>query len=324
MSATLPAGITLRPWREGDDLRLLELWGDPDTPQQHQDRTLLSVSREPGAPGEPFSVCLVAEDGGVPVAAGAVASSKVHPQRLWLYVETAREQRRRGIATALVAGLREAAAFFGPQELKSRYALGAGERSGSEAPAEGFLHSLGMRPLQRSRRIGVGPGSLALPSAETVDDQPAIEDLATGSVELTQAVVAFYTAVHDWDPAEMTVGRAQQQLLAETTGASGAVVLRDRPKAEGGTIQSFAISYTPERTEDPADVLLGWNPLLDGHAATEAVFTLLSLLTAQYPVQLEVDDAMGPLLTVVDPLVTTGHAQVLLDTRIWATDAAQQ
>ena len=106
MSTTLPAGITLRPWQEGDDLRLLEIWGDPDTPQQHQDRTLLhesldpqaatavseilddgpvtSAGTSPAASGEGWSVCLVAEDDGVPVAAGTVATSRVHPQRLWL------------------------------------------------------------------------------------------------------------------------------------------------------------------------------------------------------------------------------------------------
>ena len=37
-SMDLPAGVTLRPWAEGDDLRLLEVWGDPADVQQHQDR----------------------------------------------------------------------------------------------------------------------------------------------------------------------------------------------------------------------------------------------------------------------------------------------
>lgn len=357
MSTTLPAGITLRPWQEGDDLRLLEIWGDPDTPQQHQDRTLLhesldpqaatavseilddgpvtSAGTSPAASGEGWSVCLVAEDDGVPVAAGTVATSRVHPQRLWLYVETAREQRGRGIGSALVTALQRAASLAaaagrdlrsetsGAVELKTRFAVGTGEKSGAEQATEAFLTGFGLAPLQRSRRIAVGPGALALPHMESEADQPAVEDLATGSVELTQAVAAFYTAVHTWDPAQMSVGRAQQLLLADSTGASGAVVLRDRPKTEGGTIQAFAISYTPERTDDPADVLLGWNPELDQQTATQAVRTLLSLLTTQYAVQLEVDDSMTALLPVVEPLVESGHAQVLLDTRIWATDAEQ-
>ncbi len=78
-------------------------------------------------------------------------------------------------------------------------------------------------------------------------------------MELTQLVVDFYNAVHDWDRAEMTVGKAQQLLLAPETGASGAVVLRSVSGEDEGKkpILAFAISYTAERTEDPADVLLG-------------------------------------------------------------------
>ena len=82
-------------------------------------------------------------------------------------------------------------------------------------------------------------------------------EAATGSVELTRAVADFYNSVHVWDRADMTVGRAQQMLLSESAGAGGAVVLRSAPKAEGGTIQAFAVSYTHERTDAPADVLLG-------------------------------------------------------------------
>ena len=62
------------------------------------------------------------------------------------------------------------------------------------------------------------------------DDGPQLEEAATGSVELTQAVTDWYNAVHVWDPAEMSLGQAQQFLLADTAGAGGAVVLRDKPK----------------------------------------------------------------------------------------------
>ena len=41
---------------------------------------------------------------------------------------------------------------------------------------------------------------------------------------------------------------------------AGAVVLRDTPKEEGGTIRAFAVSYTAERQDAPADVFLGWDP----------------------------------------------------------------
>lgn len=343
----LPAGVTLRPWAEGDDLRLLELWGDPTDAQHHQDRAMLRPSST--RPDEPWARCLVAEDEGIPVAAAVVYASSVHPQRLWFYAETTREQRGRGIATALTGALRaEAAAALSAgtvvtTELKARFAAvdsgvpettpseaTASEATASEAgaavpepaehPAAAFLADQGFAPLQRSRRIAVGPGVITAPELDGTG--LAVEELATGSVELTQAVAAFYEATHGWDPAEMTVGRAQQLLLGPSTGASGAVVLRPRPKDQGGNIDAFAISYTPERSEDPTDVLLGWNPELAPADAQAAAASLLALLTAQYPVQLEVDEAMEVLTPVLDRLVASGHARVLLDTRIWATDAS--
>lgn len=330
----LPAGVTLRPWAEGDDLRLLEVWGDPTDAQHHQDRAMLRPSSL--RPDEPWARCLVAEDEGIPVAAAVVYASSVHPQRLWFYAETARDQRGRGIATALTGALRveaEAARSAGTVvtgELKARFAVVPTELPESAAdaaaldpadhPAAAFLAGQGFAPLQRSRRIAVGPGSITAPELDGTG--LAVEDLATGSVELTQAVAAFYEATHGWDPAEMTVGRAQQLLLGPATGASGAVVLRQAPKDRGGAIDAFAISYTPERSEDPTDVLLGWNPELAPADAQAAAVALLALLTTQYPVQLEVDDAMDVLAPVLDRLVATGHARVLLDTRIWATDAS--
>lgn len=319
-----PAGITLRPWAEGDDLRLLETWGDPADPQQHQDRALLRPSAD-GEGGGGWVRCLVAEDDGVPVAAAAVSTSRVHPQRLWFYAETAASERRRGIGSMLLNALRAEAEVSvedtGTAELKTRLAVEhEGEVPAGAEATQGFLAAHGFREVQRSRRIVVGPQVLAPP--ELQEGGMTLEEAATGSVELTQAVAVFYQAVHDWDPAEMTVGRAQQVLLGPQTGASGAVVLRTRPKAKGGTVSAFAISYTPERTDDPTDVLIGWDPELPAADAQFAAGSLLAMLTAQYPVQLEADDAMTALTPMLDQLLTTGHARVLLDTRIWATDGA--
>ncbi|NUL43892.1 GNAT family N-acetyltransferase [Cellulosimicrobium funkei] len=336
----LPAGVSLRPWAEGDDLRLLELWGDPTDPQHHQDRAMLRPSSD-----SPWARCLVAEDEGIPVAAAVVYASSVHPQRLWFYAETARELRGRGLATALLTALRaeaegaRAEGMLATAEFKTRFAV-ASEVAASTVPdtapdaaldtepepdagamahpAEPFLVWQGFAPLQRSRRIAVGPGVIKAPELDGTG--LAVEDLATGSVELTQAVAAFYAATHDWDPSDLSIGQAQQLLLGPATGASGAVVLRSKPKAQGGEIDAFAISYTPERTEDPTDVLLGWNPELASADAQAAAASLLALLTTQYPVQLEVDDSMDILTPILDQLVATGHARVLLDTRIWATD----
>ncbi|GAA1117313.1 GNAT family N-acetyltransferase [Citricoccus alkalitolerans] len=345
----LPAGVSLRPWAEGDDLRLLELWGDPTDAQHHQDRAMLRPSSD-----APWARCLVAEDEGIPVAAAVVYASSVHPQRLWFYAETARELRGRGLATALLAALRaeaetaRAEGKLATTELKTRFAVtsaalpdsaadragsdGAGAASASavagaqldlaggpvEHAAEPFLAGQGFAPLQRSRRIAVGPGVIKAPELDGTG--LAVEDLATGSVELTQAVAEFYAATHGWDPSDLSIGQAQQLLLGPATGASGAVVLRSKPKTQGGGIDAFAISYTPERTEDPTDVLLGWNPELASVDAQAAAASLLALLTTQYPVQLELDDSMDILTPILDQLLATGHARVLLDTRIWATD----
>lgn len=317
----LPAGVTLRPWAEGDDLGLLQTWGDPSDPQQHQDRTLLRPSYGTGG-ADGWARCLVAEDGGVPVAAGVVSTSRVHPARLWFYAETSAAERNRGIGSLLLNALRAEAETAVEQtrtaELKARVAVGHRGRipDGAEA-TQAFLAGHGFRQVQRSRRVAVGPGVITPP--ELTEGGMGLEEAATGSVELTQAVAVFYQAVHDWDPAEMTVGRAQQLLLGPQTGASGAVVMRNRPKGDGGTITAFAISYTPERTEDPTDVLIGWDPELPPVEAEFAAGALLAMLTAQYPVQIEVDDSMTALTPMIDQLLSTGHAHVLLDSRIWVT-----
>lgn len=57
-SAAVAGGeIVLRPWRSGDDLALLEVWGDPANAQQHQDRAMLAEDAE-----RPWRRALVAEE----------------------------------------------------------------------------------------------------------------------------------------------------------------------------------------------------------------------------------------------------------------------
>ena len=45
-AAVVGGEIVLRPWRPGDDLALLEVWGDPANAQQHQDRAMLAEDAE--------------------------------------------------------------------------------------------------------------------------------------------------------------------------------------------------------------------------------------------------------------------------------------
>ncbi|MGJ5589843.1 GNAT family N-acetyltransferase [Micrococcus lylae] len=339
---TAPEGLTLRAWEDGDDLRLLEVFGDPVDVQQHQDRAMLAASSD-----TPWRRCIVAEVDSVPVGAAVVYASSLHPQRLWLYVETAASERGRGIGSALLDALRRivtaahAAGEVTTTALKSRYGLAPEDTrtvaEGEELPeldlesravraaqAEatgGFLAARGFTRIQHSWRVAVAARSVALPTLRT-DQTPegvSLEESSTGSVELTRAVAAFYNGVHEWDPAEMSLGRAQQMLLGPDTGAAGAVVLRDRPGADGGAIRAFAVSYTAERQEDPADVLLGWDPELEDSEAQQAVADLLALLVAQHPVQIEVDDSMTALAPIVDGLLTAGYAQVLADASVVAT-----
>lgn len=311
MSAEL-TGITFRPWQEGDDLHLLEVWGGPRTPQAHEDRTMLRPSSD-----EPFSRCVVAEDDGVPVAAAVAYSSSLHPRRYWFYAEVATGLRRRGIASEMLRLLR--AELPADADLKARYTVAAAGENPDAAGAEGFLRAVGFGELQRSRLVVVEPEALPVPNL--TEDGLTLEEAATGSVELSTLVADFYNRTHDWDPSTMTVGLAQTMLLGPHTGAKGAVVLREQPKAAGGRILSFALSYDPVRPEAPTEVFIGWDPTLGLRDATRSVRALLGMLVHQYPVQLEVDDAMEPLALVIDELGPKELATIVATSEIVATDA---
>ncbi|PQZ92989.1 N-acetyltransferase [Arthrobacter sp. MYb227] len=303
------AELEFRPWSDGDDLALLEIFGDPSSPHAHQDRTMFRANSD-----TPFVRSLVATDQGIAIAAGVIFASSLHPTRLWLYVEVARDHRRNGLGTELVNRLREMIPAGETTELKARYTRTAGTDA---AAAAGFCASLGMKQIQESRDAIIEPGGLALPIFH--DDGLTLDDIATGSVELTKLVVDFYNATHQWDPAQMTLGSAQKMLLDDGTGAKGVIVLRDKPKARGGKILSFAISYTPARIDAPADVLLGWNPELSEEESAEPIRGMLAMLAHQHPVKLEVDDSMVVLSSLIDVLATAKQATIISTTTIVAT-----
>lgn len=305
----LDSGLTVRPWAEGDDLKLLEIWGDPESPMHHHDRALLRPSSN-----DPWSRCIVAEDKGVPVAAATIFRSSLHPDRLSLYIEVAPEYRRRGVASQLLQILEAEIHNCAVQSLKARCAKGSA--------AQSFLKDHGFRKVQNSRQVVVQPGALPIPDVENLPID--LDELATGSVELTRVVADFYNEVHEWDPAEMTIGRAQKMLLSPEAGATGAVVLRrEEPESETkDPILAFAISYTGERTDEPADVLLGWNPMLSAEEADAAVRQLLALVAAHYPVSLEVDDAMTPLKALAEQLAAGDSAEINFEALIYARDVS--
>ena len=319
--------IEYREWREGDDLALLEIWGGPETVQAGQFRGTLAPSGN-----SPWRRCIVAEDVvdgvAIPVAAGVIHEASLHPERLWAYIEVDRHHRRTGVGSTLLAMLRHEAeqSPSGVTRLRCKVEQGT--------PGAAFAAAAGLEQIQRSRLIVVEPGALKLPVFGDGSEAAAAEqvgDLATGSVELSDVVGRYYTAVHNWDsPGDLSIATVQRLFLDELSGAHGAIVLRAPmssafgegvPASKKGRIEAFAISYAelaPGAGEDapsapsgqPTDVFLGHEPQLSLEEARAAVRDLLALIAFQHPVLLEVDDSMAALLGVVEPLLHSGKARV--------------
>ncbi|NWN87701.1 MAG: GNAT family N-acetyltransferase [Micrococcaceae bacterium] len=284
--------MDIRDWQDGDDLKLLELFGDPLTAQHHHDRTMLGASTQ-----QPFGVGLVAVDDAVPVAAGAIRTQAFHPQRMWCYIETAPLQRQRGIATALFNQLVERA----PDNtaFKTRSVT-------SDETTAAWLTNRGFSPIQHSQRVVV-----ASQAFEQTDI--AVQELATGSVELSKVVAEYYNAIHDWDPSELTITQAQQLLLAPQTGAEQAFVTRD----DHG-ISAFAIAY-PGPIDNVVDLLIGHNP---AHAnPTPYVHSLLAVAGAQRSLAIEIDNSTTVVNALLKSAVAADAVLIEHDATIWATDA---
>lgn len=323
--------VHLRTWRDGDDLRLLEVLPAPEAEPVIPLRALFG----PDADEPAWLRTIVAEDDGVMIGAGAVQLHPMHPERLWAYIEVATGSRGEGAARAIGTQLREIAAEAHPgRPLRTKAAPGT---SGA-----GFAVHIGMEPVMTHRHVVIAPGALPpQPLGEGDTATEAVEDLATGSVELTRAVAAFYASANAWDaPAELSIGQVNRQFLSEASQAYGAVVLRlgvDRGAGRRGSIGAFAVSYRsleldaertgadPERLAElddlPTDVLVGWDPSLSDQDAAIAVAKLLGLLVARYPVRVEVTDAMRPLAMVCAQLVADGVAKVVDEAVTYADPA---
>lgn len=337
--------IEYREWQEGDDLALLEIWGDPETGQARQFRGALAVSSNGGG-GSPWRRCIVAEDVidgvGIPIAAGVVYEASLHPERLWTYIEVARDHRRSGIGASLLAMLRREAehAPSGVTRLRARVEPGTAGAA--------FAEAAGLAPIQRSRLVVVEPAALKLPVFPDKDyggrpvsgenaGSDVVMDLATGSVELTDVVGRYYTSIHGWDPpGVLSVGQVQKLFLDDLTGAHGAIVLRAQPESafgagvapgRKGRIRAFAVSYAAPADPDaaphlenqgaegaapeaPTDVFVGHEPALEPDDAAEAVRDILALIAYQHPVMLELDDSMTALRAAVEPLLESGKARL--------------
>lgn len=316
-----------RPWAEGDDIELLQLFSDPESSQVPWYRSAFGANSDvEGA----IKRTIVATDQSIPVAAGVVWQQQLHPTRLSAYVEVTKDHRGAGLGRELLTQLRAAVADAGLGEVPLSVKVDAG------TAGERFARSLGLEEVQRSGMYEISAGALALPrfpvpesGVESDAGSDVVSDLATGSVELSTALATWYQAVHaHWNPTvEMTLGLAQQYFLSDATGAQGAIVLRAEPSssfggnapARGkGRIRAFGVSYGPytadrsaadwSKNDSAADVLLGWDPQLSDQDAATAVRDLLALLAHQHPVVLHIDSDMVALRATVDPLVSTGRA----------------
>lgn len=255
--------------------------------------------------------------GRIPVAAGVVHEASLHPERLWAYIEVAKDHRRSGVGSTLLAMLRREAGDSpsGVSKLRSKVE--------PDTAGAAFAAAAGLSPIQRSQLVVVEPEPLKLPRFGDGSEEAAserVEDLATGSVELSDVVGKYYSHVHHWDsPGELSIATVQRLFLHDLTGAHGAIVLR-APKASAfgqgvpasrkGKIQAFAISYAQGSSDEPSDVFLGHDPSLSSEDAEAAVRDLLALIAYQHPVLLEVDESMTALRAVLGPLLESGKAHV--------------
>lgn len=282
----------IREWQDGDDLRLLEVFGDPASAQHHYDRTMLGPATQ-----DPFGVCLVAEDEGVPVAAGAIRAQAIHPQRMWCFIETAPLQRRRGIATQLLNQLMDRA----PTGTK----LKARSVSGDDATSA-WLQGHGFGQIQRSQRVVVAAGSFETPDI-------AVEQLATGSVELSKIAAEYYNATHQWDPSNLSITQAQQLLLAPGTGSQQAFVTRQE-----GQIAAFAIAY-PGPVINVVDLFIGYDPQQADTA--EHVKALLAIVGEHRSLAIDIDHSTTVTNALLAQAIEADTALVEHESIIWATDA---
>lgn len=315
---------TFRPWRSGDDLELLQVWPDAESTAAATFRASFAEDSSEN----PWRRTLVVEHQGVAIAAGTVYETSLHDRHLWAYLEVAPDHRRQGVGRELLGCLRQLATESpsGVSSLRSKVAVGSA--------AADFALATGFSTLQRARVVRLEAGAVPgvpLRQDEAGEMTQSIEDIATGSIELTKKLWEFYQKSHQWDPpAQTSVGRVNRLFLSDEAEAFGALVLRDdvlaaRATGKKGDIKAFAVSYRPLEQDVPGfeieddaatEVMLGYD--FDYPQAREAILQLLAPLAAQYPVTVEILDSMEDLSVMVEQLIKMGAASVLEDAWIVA------
>jgi hypothetical protein len=215
---------------------------------------------------------------------------------MWCFVETAPLQRQRGIATAVF------------QELVDRVPEGTAFKTRSvtgDQDTERWLKQQGFGEIQHAQRVIVAAGSYEPADLE-------VQQLATGSVELSKLAAEYYNATHQWDPSALTMTQAQQLLLAPATGAQQAFVTR-----QNHDIVAFAIAY-PGPIPNVVDLFVGYNP--QHPDPSDHVKTLLAVTGEQRSLAVEIDNSTTVLNDVIEQAITADTALIEHESTIWATD----
>ena len=235
--------MPIRELNDGDDLRLNEVFADATTPAGHMARSLFRQSSD-----SPLIRSVIAEVvPDVPVGAAAIAESPLHPYRAWVHVEVAAEEQGHGQGRELFEAVCAETLGTALEGLDLRAHVQAG------SAGEGFAQALGFTPLTTTRVIKVPAGALPPAGGGRAED---LEIVATGSVKLTKAFLAWYTAVNRYDAVgPLTIGQVNNAFLSEAAGAHGAALLNGAAgTAEAGGLSAFAVSYARE-AEETAGVL---------------------------------------------------------------------
>ena len=230
--------MPIRELNDGDDLRLNEVFADATTPAGHMARSLFRPSSD-----SPLIRSVIAEVvPDVPVGAAAIAESPLHPYRAWVHVEVAAEEQGHGQGRELFEAVCAETRGTALEGLDLRARVQAG------SAGEGFAQALGFTPLTTTRVIKVPAGALPPAGGGRAED---LEIVATGSVKLTKAFLAWYTAVNRDDAVgPLTIGQVNNAFLSEAAGAHGAALLSGAAgTAEAGGLSAFAVSYAREADE---------------------------------------------------------------------------
>lgn len=230
--------MPIRELTDGDDLRLNEVFADATTPAGHMARSLFRPSSD--APLIRSVIAEVVPD--VPVGAAAIAESPLHPYRAWVHVEVAAEEQGHGQGRELFDAVCAETRGTALEGLDLRARVQAG------SPGEGFAQALGFTPLTATRVIKVPAGALPPAGGGRAED---LEIVATGSVKLTKAFLAWYTAVNRDDAVgQLSIGQVNNVFLSEAAGAHGAALLNGAAgTAEACGLSAFAVSYAREADE---------------------------------------------------------------------------